>query len=872
MHCQCRCLLPGGANRLRIALAAQLSSIQCSQLSPAPRLETGIMRKSADVISLRVVLGACGIALSLVRVSEGVGEAAPPPLRLVALCDGSEISQVHLRAGRIVGRNGDAIVEVPSRARWRIDGDPMANYRFIFFNPEYSMTTAIRRDGASCWVHLDYEDHRDPWSRENTADSLVVFAWVLEGRLTRVSPVPVPSHRNLDPEIVYTLNEAATQGAPVILVYRDGTFVPPNEYFDNPAGRRLTAGMLLRSKQDIRSDFQDLPEAALNDLDRRALLETAAEDGVDGVVPLLLDMEGNARRIDSLRASALWPAAAKGRRSVIRTILSDVETLPEDLLWSLIETCLAHNHQLAACDLFDAMAEAKPQAKWTERVWSLAVESGATPVLGRMIDSGASPHRGEALNADLLTLVERDATDGIALLLQAGADPNVMEDGIRPLVAAAIARDTVAIEALLKAGAEVDATDGRGVTALTASILAGNDDAVRVLLDYGASLQRVDDDGATPLHVAVISNHAAIVSRLLDAGAELDARGSRGSAPLDLALLLGYSECAKQLVEHGARIDLAKPGSDRLIEGAIAFDLRPLLERAVEDGWEATKRFHQKWPVNEVCELYHATNCVDWCSGSGIEFSKSIDVGLSSEMTAPVPVSVFADVDARPRDRDSEEVVVSVSGVVDCDGTFRFPTFTVGVPDALVEGLRQVVTQWRFEPALSGGGAIATRVTVPIRFPGFAGEIHSKQEVDQAPIVRELDTLRHGRGPIGLLVSLYSERDMPYYGAQGIGMMSFMRGNPTLALFGRYMGGVGRYSVLARHDNDRILEAGREYVQFRFIVEPDGTTSEVVADRGYATAQVQRFATQLVENARFSPGIIDGKPVRTRMALTLFAR
>jgi ankyrin repeat protein len=95
--------------------------------------------------------------------------------------------------------------------------------------------------------------------------------------------------------------------------------------------------------------------------------------------------------------------------------------------------------------------------------------------------------------------------DAVTLLLRNGADPegdpeNVL--GVRPVHAAAAARDAAAMHALLEAGADPDTPQRGGIVALHAAAMHDDVETARVLLDHGADPGRRADDGRDALAFA----------------------------------------------------------------------------------------------------------------------------------------------------------------------------------------------------------------------------------------------------------------------------------------------------------------------------------------------------------------------------------
>ena len=87
------------------------------------------------------------------------------------------------------------------------------------------------------------------------------------------------------------------------------------------------------------------------------------------------------------------------------------------------------------------------------------------------------------------------------------------------LMAAALAKQTVIVEALLDKGANVMARNSGGFTPLHAAANAGNVAIAKLLLDKGAVLDDADNrSGVTPLMVAGERNHLELAEFLLAQG------------------------------------------------------------------------------------------------------------------------------------------------------------------------------------------------------------------------------------------------------------------------------------------------------------------------------------------------------------------
>jgi ankyrin repeat protein len=109
------------------------------------------------------------------------------------------------------------------------------------------------------------------------------------------------------------------------------------------------------------------------------------------------------------------------------------------------------------------------------------------------------------------------------LLLASGAspEPRTRLRGLTPLLMAAESGDAALLDLLLKAGAEVNATNDSGTTTLMIAAASGSAEAVRTLLAHGADINaREKTYGQTALFFAADRNRADVVRLLLSKGAD----------------------------------------------------------------------------------------------------------------------------------------------------------------------------------------------------------------------------------------------------------------------------------------------------------------------------------------------------------------
>src|ERR1051325_4726910 len=120
---------------------------------------------------------------------------------------------------------------------------------------------------------------------------------------------------------------------------------------------------------------------------------------------------------------------------------------------------------------------------------------------------------------------------------------------------AAKAKDVVAVKALLKTGADVNAAQGDGMTALHWAAANGDAAMVQMLLSAGANIRATTRLGAvTPLHRASQAGHSQVVAALIAAGADSNVATSTGATALMYAARSGNADTVTTLIETGADV------------------------------------------------------------------------------------------------------------------------------------------------------------------------------------------------------------------------------------------------------------------------------------------------------------------------------
>jgi ankyrin repeat protein len=181
------------------------------------------------------------------------------------------------------------------------------------------------------------------------------------------------------------------------------------------------------------------------------------------------------------------------------------------------------------------------------------------------------------LNKALLLACSVGNTLAMGALLQAGADANARDlFRLTPLYSAISQNDLNRVKVLLEAGVDISACDDYGRRPLHWAAKVGSLVIVRALLEAGADVNALSNAAQAPLHCAVRAGSLAVARLLvLEAGVDVNARNYRGETPLHGAVVASLNSLAVVvfLIEYGADVhakdnagrtplDLAKQAGD----------------------------------------------------------------------------------------------------------------------------------------------------------------------------------------------------------------------------------------------------------------------------------------------------------------------
>ncbi len=238
----------------------------------------------------------------------------------------------------------------------------------------------------------------------------------------------------------------------------------------------------------------------------------------------------------------------KDRAEVERCLVSGVDVnIRHKFGWSPLEKAIETGEPWFAKRILDAGADPDNTHPDGSSPLECAVSTGDPRFVKLLLDAGAS--------------VRTDRSDGLAeacvrgeeqiakMLLDAGANPNgTTVPGVTSLMFAAGRKLPGLVEALLKKGARMDATDSQGYTALFHAVHA---EMVNVSIRQYPSGSKVMS--AEPQFGVHDKNLAKVIRVLLEQGANVNHQDKEGRTALTYAVTV---ETGRLLIEAGARLDI----------------------------------------------------------------------------------------------------------------------------------------------------------------------------------------------------------------------------------------------------------------------------------------------------------------------------
>jgi ankyrin repeat protein len=322
----------------------------------------------------------------------------------------------------------------------------------------------------------------------------------------------------------------------------------------------------------------------------------------------------------------------------------------------------------------------------------LAARAGSLPIVEMLVKAGAEVNAAETYRGQtaLMWAIDARHADIAGFLIAHGAkveqraaatdwgnqitsEPRAQyrpSGGLTPLLLAARGGCLECVQALLKAGVDIDRPTPEGVTPLMVAIDNSHDELALYLLEQGANLHLSDWWGRTALYVAVDMH-----SRSRQGGAGPGApTGVRATDALPPVAQAGPLQVARRLLELGAdpntQLNMHRPGrggnSGRFSDDLLTTGCTPLLRAAWSVDREAVALLLEHGALPDLPNVMGVTPLM---AASGIGYGEGSSragvgaLGPDPEANAIAVIGMLieagADVNARITDTSSRTAIIA---------------------------------------------------------------------------------------------------------------------------------------------------------------------------------------------------------------------
>lgn len=754
-------------------------------------------------------------------------------LRLVAEFAGERYEVVGFTGRGTVVRHTDGTERVLTDVRLVLEGSTGpglgTGYSPLFYRVERQPANHARqRAGGHLYeyrVQVDFEVGSEDTPRWFGEDASLVwpetdlqdkdFTWIVAwwdrsvGTFSSVSQNPfsgTTAHASIE------IDPAELDGRPCIFLWKDGEFLPPRKYAEDPANALFTRLQ--------RNDAP--PESGLtgNDRDSQGYhwLQYAASWGnlewieawlressakrpkfKEETHPIhLAAMHGHAQVVAALTEAGYRPttrdvngfdvghlAALWGHPPILEALLANDYNVGRNTRRGNFEPAtlaMENGHD----DIFGLLrthgAKVQPLSHHDDRDALLAshVAQGHLGITRYLLEDKESNPNAIVSNCSILTFAVNSGNPAVVeTLLEAGADPDP-DDDFLPLAVACQREDLVIARMLLKAGANPNGTELISGAPLMHAVVQGNGELVQLLLDHGAT-PAIDLPPEQPLGL------------------------------VEIATVIGRNGIVSDLFEAGATCRFTPEFAEQMLVISMNNDVLEMAILAFEACLRPDFRFYDEYLPNWVAHYYEADSVSDWLEAGDYGAAETPE-NLYHPTEADVPPKLIGG-SLPPYSetlyRKYGTVSARVTVLIDEAGVPRFPKFhAADLPAELVPALYDHLRNWRFDPAIKDGRPVKVTATVPfsLRFTPPSVEVYETGELSTIPKSISQPAPHY---PLPLLV----------LGTSG-------------------------------------------YVRLTFVIQADGTTTRVRATYS-SHPLLTKSAVDAVKKWIFEPGKIGDKPVAT---------
>ena len=283
--------------------------------------------------------------------------------------------------------------------------------------------------------------------------------------------------------------------------------------------------------------------------------------GQSDLVKTLLGEGANANAVDNDGWTALMEASSRGHSEAVKDLVAagaNVNAANKNGRTGLIQASSGGYCEVVK-DLIEACADVNAPDKDGYTPLIMASNGGHYEVVKALLEAKAEVNAAAKAVGTALIVASTGGGDGGIQAWRGGRSEvvvkNAKEGGGDGGIQAWRGGHSEVVNALIAAGAQVNAENVDGDTALTLSSFYGHIQVVKALITAGANVNAMNKAGDAALARALPFGHSLVVTALLNAGADPNSTNQDGETVLSVASCGGHSLVVKALVEAGVDVN-----------------------------------------------------------------------------------------------------------------------------------------------------------------------------------------------------------------------------------------------------------------------------------------------------------------------------
>jgi len=261
----------------------------------------------------------------------------------------------------------------------------------------------------------------------------------------------------------------------------------------------------------------------------------------------------------------------------------------------------------------------------------LAVGGAYREVVALLLQAGGDPNYCNAGVSPLMIAAASGQLEVVRMLVNCGADSNTVdsEKGHGPLHRACLRGHNELTKLLVQAGASVDLPDFKGVTSLMLAAGAGYAEVCTTLFCAGAAVHS-DKAGNYTLTKCILAGHETVLGVLLKAGAPVNAASrDTGETALIAASRLGHESMVRALLQYQANVNILSQRRETALMLAAKEGSSQVCQMLLLSGADTTLQ-----DINGYTALMHGA-----ASGGPLTCTTLLDYGACPQVVSPVDAS-----------------------------------------------------------------------------------------------------------------------------------------------------------------------------------------------------------------------------------------